>query len=181
MNRYYLSVFLFALFFVMFSFSQSHNGAGNKKELSQDDERKVINLTLDSFNLAASKADFNAYFDFYTPDAIFTGTDATERWNKEEFMAFAKPYFDRGRAWSYTTLGRHIYFDTSGKLAWFDELLNTQMKICRGSGVLVKQADGWKLKQYILSVTVPNNLMGELVKKKAPEEDTLMDRLRKKM
>ncbi|MCO5285500.1 MAG: nuclear transport factor 2 family protein [Chitinophagaceae bacterium] len=181
MNRYYLSVFLFALFFVMFSFSQSHNGAGNKKGLSQDEERKVINLTLDSFNLAASKANFKAYFDFYTSDAIFTGTDATERWNKEEFMAFAKPYFDRGRAWSYTTLGRHIYFDKSGKLAWFDELLNTQMKICRGSGVLVKQADGWKLKQYILSVTVPNNLMSELVRKKAPEEDTLMDKLRKKM
>jgi hypothetical protein len=41
------------------------------------------------------------------------------------------------KAWSFA-LERHIYFDKTGKTAWFDELLNTQMKICRGSGVLVK-------------------------------------------
>jgi hypothetical protein len=38
-----------------------------------------------------------------------------------------------GKAWNFTVLERHIYFDQSKK-AWFDELLNTQMKICRGSG-----------------------------------------------
>jgi hypothetical protein len=38
------------------------------------------------------------------------------------------------------------------KTAWFDELLNTQMKICRGSGVLVKKiGQEWKIKQYVLS------------------------------
>jgi hypothetical protein len=33
--------------------------------------------------------------------AIFIGTDATENWNKMQFQAFAKPFFDRGKAWSF--------------------------------------------------------------------------------
>jgi hypothetical protein len=41
------------------------------------------------------------------------------------------------------------------KMAWFDEL-STQMKICRGSGVLVKIGNDWKIKHYVLSMTVPN-------------------------
>jgi hypothetical protein len=32
-------------------------------------------------------------------------------------------------------------------------LLNTQMKICRGSGVLVKIDGEWKIKHYVLSMT----------------------------
>lgn len=138
---------------------------------------KQINAILDSFNTAAAKADYNAYFNFYADGAIFTGTDAMERWDKKEFMVWAKPFFDKGKAWSFTSLGRHIYFDKTGTLAWFDELLKTQMKICRGSGVLVKQGNDWKVEQYILSATVPNDIMNELIKLKAPVEDSIINKL----
>lgn len=140
-------------------------------------EQTQINAMLDSFNRAAAKADFNAYFNFYTHDAIFTGTDATERWGKKEFMAWAKPIFDKGKAWDFTAMERHIYFDKTGTLAWFDELLNTQMKICRGSGVLVKQGNDWKVQQYILSTMVPNDLLDEVIKNKAAVEDSIIKRL----
>ena len=51
-------------------------------------------------------------------------------------------------------------------MAWFDELLDTHMKICRGSGVLVDQGNGqWKIKHYVLSMTVPNENVDEIVKK----------------
>jgi hypothetical protein len=86
-------------------------------------------------------------------EAVFIGTDATENWGKPDFQEFAKPYFDKGKAWNFTVLERHIYFDQSKKTAWFDELLNTQMKIC--SGVLVK-IDKWKIKHYVLSMTNEN-------------------------
>jgi len=142
-------------------------------------EEKTINIMLDSFNRAAAKADFNSYFNFYSDDAIFTGTDATERWDKKAFMLWAKPIFDKGRAWDFTALERHIYFSQTGDFAWFDELLNTQMKICRGSGVLVKQGKEWKLKQYILSVTVPNDVLESVLKIKAPIEDELIKGLQK--
>jgi hypothetical protein len=143
-----------------------------------DEEKKEINMMLDSFNLAAAQANFDTYFSFYSPDAIFTGTDATERWDKNKFMAYAKPHFDKGRAWSFTALERNIYFSKSGELAWFDELLNTQMKICRGSGVLEKQGNNWKLKQYILSTTIPNPIMDEVVKMKTTTEDSLINKLK---
>jgi hypothetical protein len=140
-------------------------------------EQQQINVMLDSFNRAAAKADYNAYFNFYTDDAIFTGTDATERWNKAAFMVWAKPYFDKGSAWNFTSLERHIYFDKTGSLAWFDELLNTQMKICRGSGVVVRQGNDWKVQQYILSAMVPNNLIDSVTKMKAAIEDLIIKRL----
>lgn len=142
-------------------------------------ERIQISAMLDSFNIAAAKADFNTYFGFYSEDAIFTGTDATERWDKKQFMEWARPIFAKGRAWDFKALQRNIYFDGSGTLAWFDELLNTQMKICRGSGVVVKNGDTWKVKQYILSTTVPNDQLDSVIKLKAHQEDSLINVLTK--
>ncbi len=143
-------------------------------------EQKAIVAMLDSFNTAAANADYTTYFNFYTDDAIFTGTDATERWDKKAFMAWAKPIFDKGSAWNFTSIERHIYFDKTGDLAWFDELLNTQMKICRGSGVLVKKGDAWKVQQYILSTTIPNELIDSVTKMKAPIEDGIIKNMSEK-
>jgi ketosteroid isomerase-like protein len=149
--------------------------SSNKPDTANDE--KQIAAMLDSFNVAAAKADYNKYFGYYTDDAIFTGTDATERWDKKAFMAWAKPIFGKGHAWDFTALERHIYFDKNGSLAWFDELLNTQMKICRGSGVLVKQGNDWKVQQYILSTTIPNEQLDSITKMKTPLEDALIKKL----
>ncbi|MFN7674714.1 nuclear transport factor 2 family protein, partial [Flavobacterium sp.] len=124
-------------------------------------------------------ANFVNYFDALTDDSIFIGTDATENWTKPAFQAFAKPYFDKGKAWSFTSLERHIYFSTDKKMAWFDELLNTQMKICRGSGVLVFINGKWKIKHYVLSMTIPNDNVDDVIKIKAPIEDALISSLKK--
>jgi hypothetical protein len=48
------------------------------------------------------------------------------------------------------------------------------MKICRGSGVLVKQNDEWKVQQYVLSMTIPNEKITEVLKIKSPIEDSLI-------
>ena len=123
---------------------------------------------LDAFNVAAANADYNAYFNFYTSNAIFIGTEATEYWNKDAFMIWAKTYFDKKKTWKFKALSRNIYFDKYENIAWFDELLNTQMKICRGSGVVVKEKNGWKVQQYVLSTTIPNAEMDKVIKIKAP-------------
>ncbi len=152
----------------------------NETAVDTANEKKSINAMLDSFNMAAAHADYNAYFNFYADDAIFTGTDATERWDKKQFMVWAKPHFDKGRAWAFTSIDRHIYFDQTGKTAWFDELLNTQMKICRGSGVVVKEGDAWKVKQYILSATVPNDKLDSVIPMKSQQEDSIINTYPKK-
>lgn len=142
--------------------------------------KEIINTTLDNWHKAAAKADFKSYFDVLTDDAIYIGTDATENWNKKQFEAFAKPYFDKGRAWNFTALERNIYFSSDKKMVWFDELLNTQMKICRGSGVMVKEKNVWKIKHYVLSMTVPNENSDEVVKIKSAIENPLIDKLKSK-
>ncbi|MFV8325731.1 nuclear transport factor 2 family protein [Flavobacterium sp. ZS1P14] len=145
-----------------------------------DKEKERINNTIDAWHKAAAEANYNSYFNLMTEDAIFIGTDATENWNKTAFKVWAKPFFDKGKAWNFTALERHIYFDKTGKIAWFDELLNTQMKICRGSGVVVKINKKWKIKHYVLSMTIPNDNVTEVVKIKAPIEDTLLENLQNK-
>lgn len=139
---------------------------------------KGINKTLDNWHAAAAKADFENYFKLIAEDGVFIGTDATENWNKKDFMVWSKPYFDKGKAWNFTSLKRNIYFDKSNELAWFDELLSTQMKICRGSGVMVKEEDGWKIKHYVLSMTIPNDLSDTIVSIKSPIEDEFLKTLK---
>jgi ketosteroid isomerase-like protein len=138
------------------------------------DEKQQLALVIDQWHKAASDANFKTYFELMTEDAVFIGTDANEYWNKQEFKNYAKPHFDKGKAWSFTALERHIFVDSSGKMAWFDELLNTQMKICRGSGVLVKIGKKWKIKHYVLSMTIPNETIDDIVKIKSPIEEAII-------
>jgi hypothetical protein len=167
-------------FFVVFSFVVSliFTGCGEVSKDRSADE-KAINGTLDELNRAATEADFEKYFNLFAPDAVFIGTDATERWSKDDFMVYAKPHFDSGKTWSFTALQRQIYFDASGNTAWFDELLNTQMKICRGSGVLFRSGNDWKIKQYVLSMTIPNDFTDEVVNIKTPSEDSIIGKLKR--
>ncbi|GAA5090393.1 nuclear transport factor 2 family protein [Chryseobacterium ginsengisoli] len=141
-------------------------------------EKTEIGTMLDGFNVAAAKADFNTYFNYFADESTFIGTDATEVWDKKAFMVWAKPYFDKKKTWNFTSLKRNIYFSKDGKLAWFDELLDTQMKICRGSGVVEKMNGIWKVKQYVLSVTVPNEVVDKVVVEKTPIEDVLIQKLK---
>jgi ketosteroid isomerase-like protein len=143
---------------------------------NEADEKELVNKTLDAWHKAAAEANFDTYFGMMTDDAVFIGTDPTENWDKKDFQVYAKPHFDKGKAWSFKTLERHVYFDSSGKLAWFNELLDTQMKICRGSGVLVKIGKEWKIKHYVLSMTIPNDNTNEVIKIISPIEDGLLQK-----
>ncbi len=166
------------LFFLCFLLSCKDNNSTDKSSAVSDadtvKQKELISATLDSFNVAAANADFTGYFNFFAPNATFIGTDATEHWSKQAFMVWAKPYFDKKTTWNFKAIKRNIYFEQNPAIAWFDELLNTQMKICRGSGVLIKQNNGWKIQQYVLSMTFPNEKIKDVLQIKAPIEDSLI-------
>ncbi len=123
-----------------------------------------VGRVLDRLHATAASADEAVYFDLFTPDARFIGTDATERWTMEEFRAFAEPYFQRDTAWTYESRDRVIDIAPSGDVAWFDERLdNASYGETRGSGVLVRTDDGWKIAQYVLSFAVPNAVADDVV------------------
>ena len=127
-------------------------------------DSSAVEAVLDTFHQAASEANGDLYFAQMSDDAVFIGTDATERWSKPAFEAFAKPYFDAGRGWTYTPTLRHITFDASGNVAWFDEILdNASYGECRGTGVLTKREGTWKLAQYHLTIPLPNALAKDVV------------------
>jgi hypothetical protein len=119
-----------------------------------------IGRVLDQLNVASTAADTTAYFSLFTPDARFIGTDATERWSLPEFRAYVEPYFSRGRGWTYTPRERVVTVAPIDCrcIAWFDEVLdNAAYGVTRGSGVLRLTDDGWKIEQYVLSFTIPND------------------------
>ncbi len=170
------SISFLTTLFLMFSITVSAQNKGFKENI----QKKNISKVLDDLNEFATKADFKKYFDLYAEESIYIGTDATEIWDKKQFMDYAKPHFDKGQGWSFKSLKRNIYFSKDGNYAWFDELLDTQMKLCRGSGVLEKTAKGWKIKQYILSMTIPNDNADEVIKAKSSIEDKLISELSNK-
>ncbi len=120
---------------------------------------------LDQWHLAAARADADSYFGLMAPGAVFLGTDATERWTKEEFRIWAEPYFKKGKAWTFKAVKRHVSYSSDGNTAWFDEEMDTpNLGPARGSGVLVKTGKTWRIAQYNLSVPIPNPLMKQVKK-----------------
>lgn len=131
--------------------------------VAQKTDTVALHTFIDNWHLAAANADARAYFGAIADNGIFIGTDASERWNKQQFLAYAKPHFDRGKAWSFTAYGRSVHVSNDGRFAWFSELLTTWMGVCRGSGVLEKTAQGWKIQQYHLAIAVPNDVVRDFL------------------
>lgn len=140
--------------------------------------KRSIIKNLERWHKAAAEANFEDYFSLMTDDAIFIGTDATENWNLEEFKEFSRPYFEAGKAWSFKAIERNIYLKENRRLAWFDELLDTHMGICRGSGVMAKDNGKWKVQHYVLSITIPNENVDEITLIKKEFDEELISKLR---
>lgn len=141
---------------------------------TQENSEEQIDLVLENWHAAAANANFEEYFGSMTTDGIFIGTDATENWQNKEFREYAKPHFDNGKAWGFATLDRNIYTSKTGETAWFDELLDTQMGVCRGSGVLENQDGKWKIKHYVLSIAIPNENTSEITELKKEFDSTFI-------
>ena len=139
---------------------ESKNSASPSKNFKADEEEEIISIKSISNFYLSSNEDFKL-----------------ENWPLQAFKLFCKPHFDKGKAWNFRSLDRHVYFSQDHSIAWFDELLDTQMKICRGSGVLKKENGEWKIAHYVLSMTIPNSNTKVVTALKANEESHLIDSL----
>jgi len=132
--------------------------------------KNEIGNVLNTFHQAAADANQILYFSLLDEQAVFLGTDSSERWNKKEFSDFVTPYFSKGRGWLYQPSQRSITLisqkNSNETLAFFDELLESKSYgQCRGSGVLRLTSKGWKILQYNLSIPVPNGIANDVVEK----------------
>ena len=126
-----------------------------------DNQRAAIDALIDGLHQDAHEGNFQTYFDRYTPDAVFLGTDKSERWTIDQFKVYAEPAFEDGHGWTYSVKERN--WEGEGSTRWFDEvLLNEKLGHCRGTGV-VELVDGeWKIAHYALTMLVPNNIAAEV-------------------
>lgn len=116
-----------------------------------------VEAVLDALHRAAAEADEVEYFSLFAPEAVFLGTDATERWTVPEFRAYAHPHFARGTGWTYRPRVRHVSPLPGGEMAFFDELLDhARYGGCRGTGVLRRIDGAWRISQYHLTFPIPN-------------------------
>ena len=123
----------------------------------QKDPRRQIDTLMNNWHHAAAVADEDTFFGSMTADAVYLGTDATERWLRDELKTWSAAFFAKDSAWDFTPSRRQIYFAPDGKTAWLEEALDTWMGPCRGSAVVSLTAEGWKIRHYDLSMMVPND------------------------
>ncbi|MEM1215046.1 MAG: nuclear transport factor 2 family protein [Bacteroidota bacterium] len=121
--------------------------------------RDTLNDFIDQWHHAAAVADEEIFFGAMAEDGIYLGTDATERWLRDELRTWAAFAFERESAWSFTAYDRQLYFTDNNTYAWWEEMLETWMGPCRASGVAQWQDGRWQIKHYHLAVTVPNEKM----------------------
>ena len=120
-----------------------------------------LDALLNGLHLDAHKGNFESYFDRYSTDAVFLGTDKTERWTIEDFKAYAKPAFSDGHGWTYSVIERN--WEGDGNTRWFDEiLLNEKLGYCRGTGVVELINGEWKISHYALTMLVPNSIAAKV-------------------
>ena len=147
----------FALLF--FALSASVHAADTDADAVANASLRVrIAAFLDEWHDDAAHARLR-YFDKIAPQGVYIGTDKTERWQRDDFKVWAKPYFDKGKAWSFHAIKRNIDFSPDRSVIWFDEQLDTQMGVCQASGVIRNTKDGLQIEHYQLSLTVPNELV----------------------
>jgi len=89
------------------------------------EEIATLNRFLDNWHKAAAEADEDTFFGSMSEDAVYLGTDASEKWRRDEMREWSKKYFERESAWAFTPSNREIYLSDNGKFAWFDESLDT--------------------------------------------------------
>ncbi len=134
------------------------------KNIVNGKNNEEISQFLDEWHLAAANADYDSYFGALETNSIYVGTAEEEVWLKPDFEAFSKPYFDKGKAWNFKSISRNIYYLENSNIVYFDEILDTHMGNCRGSGLILRNADDkWIIKHYVLSLVVPNDRLNKVV------------------
>jgi hypothetical protein len=150
--------------FILISLGLTGWSQNSNKDFNSLDQLISLDQMIDNWHIAAAQANFDAYFSATSANFVFLGTAPGERWAKPEFMAFCKPYFDKGKAWDFKPSNRNWQFAADGKVAYFDEDLQTWMEGCRGSGICVLENGQWKIAYYNLTVLIENDKIKPFIK-----------------
>ncbi|PKH00062.1 nuclear transport factor 2 family protein [Paraglaciecola sp. MB-3u-78] len=159
MQRYLAGLLLIICSLTVMSFAQDH-------KIQTTTENQAISQLMDGLHYAASQADLDGYLGSFTPTGVFMGTDDWERWTRPITLdEYVKERFKEGTGWTYTSVERHINFADDGQTAWLDEIIvSKKWGRFRGTGVVTKQNNTWKIAHYSMSVLVANEAFVDISK-----------------
>lgn len=159
MQRYLAGLLLLIWSMTIVSIAHDH-------KLETTTENLAISQLMDCLHYAASQADLDTYLGSFTLTGIFMGTDDWERWTRPTTLdEYVKERFKEGTGWTYKSVERHINFADDGQTAWLDEIIvSEKWGRFRGTGVVTKQNNTWKIAHYSMSVLVANEAFVEISK-----------------
>lgn len=161
----------FAAIMMVVVWSITNINLATAQQSAMTSDTDSIGKLMDGLHYTASQADLDGYLGSFTKNAVFMGTDDWERWSRPTTLdAYVKERFKGGTGWTYESVERHIIFADSGKTAWLDEIIvSPKWGRFRGTGVVTKQGDTWKIAHYSMSVLVANEAFVEIaeINKKA--------------
>lgn len=118
--------------------------------------KQAIADVLETHLRAAATKDVALLLNVFTSDSIFVGTDDIEQWASARLAEYLE---DSADGWDMSRcLQRSIFLLAGGDhAAFFEILVHQQYGTMRGSGAVVRDAEGnWKIAHYVLSFSVPN-------------------------
>lgn len=146
-----------AVFVLSLSLLTTNYAFAKEKPSLASNAVELINNKMDDFHDAADKGDAARYLNHFAKDGVFMGTDDWERWPYEAFSKYVNKHFKEGKGWSYKPIKRHTSVSSQQAFAWVDEIVESaKWGRFRGTAVLEKIEQDWKLKHYSLTVLVPN-------------------------
>ena len=114
--------------------------------------------TLDALHKAGADANPAAFESLLAQDVVFLGVDGAARLEGQSAREFFDEHLMQGNAWAYRSSARETRLSPDGSVAWFDETLqHDQLGRGRGTGVLIRSSEGWKVAQYNLIVPLPGD------------------------
>lgn len=128
--------------------------------------------TLNLFHLYhahSPHADINKYFECFSPQGRFLGTDSKESWTIEEFRVYSEPFFNNKQqsAPFLPVQGSRKFISypigsLTPNIVTFDEILQCEgvKTQARGNGSLIwdQEKNKWLVFLYHLSIPVPNEV-----------------------
>ncbi len=115
---------------------------------------------------AKAEGDGERYFGHFAADGVFLGTDRAERFSLAGVRAILGPYYAHGARPTTIPIEQVVYPSADGGWAWFEQLVERQhVGRMRGTGVLRRVDDTWKLVHYNVVLTVPDDLTEDFARR----------------
>lgn len=119
-------------------------------------DRASIDHLLDTLHSSAANANLESYFNCFSSDGRFLGTDPSENWHVDDFRDYARPAFDSGKGWTYASVKRKVNLYDNGIACFDEQLTSARFGHARGTGTVRLEGSTWKILQYHLSFPIPN-------------------------